>query len=91
MNRTARRSRRSRRAAALRAQLADHDAQLEAQAVRTGRPVTFWSTIPGIPRATIDARRAELRDLDQRPHGLAQSERTWTTLEDAIFGARMAA
>ena len=88
MNRTARRSR---RASALRAQLADHDAQLEAQAVRTGRPVTFWSTIPGIPRATIEARRAELRDLERRPHGLAQSERCWTTIEDAAFGMRRAA
>lgn len=88
MTRTARRSH---RAADLRAQLAQHAAQLEAQAARTGRPVTFWSALPGIPRATIEARRAELCAIEANPHGLRQSEVGWTTIENAIFGARRAA
>ncbi len=88
MTRTARRSL---RAASLRTQLAQHAAQLDAQAQRTGRPVTFWSTIPGVRRATVEARRAELRDLEVMPHGLRATERRWVTIEDAAFGAKVAA
>ena len=88
MTRTARRSH---RAADIRAQLAQHAAQLEAQAARTGRPVTFWSALPGIPRATIEARRAELRAIEANPHGLISTGCRWLTVEDAAFGARRAA
>lgn len=91
MTATTRTTRRVARAAALRAMLAHHAEQIERQAARQGRAVGFWDTIPGIPRATVEARRSELRAIDANPHGLIQSARVWVTAEDAVFGVRSAA
>ena len=91
MNAAARTTRRAARASALRAMLAHHAEQIERQAARQGRAVGFWDTIAGISRATVEGRRAELRDLEQHPHGLVQSERAWVTVVDSVFGARRAA
>lgn len=91
MNDIARTTRRATRAAALRAMLADHTEQIERQAVRQGRTVGFWDTIPGIPRATVEGRRSELHAIEANPHGLVKIERTWATAEGAGFGARRAA
>jgi len=91
MNVAARTTRRAARASAIRAMLAHHAEQIERQAARQGRAVGFWDTIPGIPRATVEARRAELRAIEANPHGIVQSERAWITAEDAVFGVRRAA
>lgn len=91
MNAIARTTRRLVRAATLRAMLAHHAEQIERQAAREGRTVGFWDVIPGIPRATVEGRRAELRAIEANPHGIVQSERVWVTVEDAVFGARRAA
>ena len=91
MNVAARTTRRAARASAIRAMLAHHAEQIERQAARQGRAVGFWDTIPGIPRATVEGRRSELRDIEANPHGIVQSERVWVTAEDAVFGARRAA
>ena len=91
MNAIARTTRRIARAAALRAMLANHAEQIARQAAREGRAIGFWDAIPGIPRATVDGRRSELRAIETNPHGLIQSEREWITVEDAVFGVRMAA
>lgn len=91
MNVAARTNRRAARASALRIMLAHHAEQIERQAARQGRAVGFWDTIPGIPRATVEGRRSELRDIEANPHGIVQSERAWITAEDAVFGVRRAA
>ena len=91
MTDTARTTRRTARAAALRAMLAHHAEQIERQAARHGRMATAFDTIPGIPRTTVEARRAELRAIEANPHGIVQSERAWITAEDAVFGVRRAA
>ena len=91
MTATTRTTRRAARAATLRAMLAHHAEQINRQAARQGRTATAFDTIPGIPRATVEGRRSELRAIEANPHGLIQSEREWITVEDAVFGLRRAA